>query len=118
MQTKDAVGRYGEELAARHLRTQGIEVVEQNWRCRQGELDIVGREGDVLVFCEVKTRSSMQFGLPAEAVGPEKAGRIRRLAAAWLAERRPAYGELRFDVVSVVRSPQGVALVEHLRGAF
>ncbi len=118
MAAKDAVGRYGEDVAARHLAAAGYEVLERNWRCRSGELDIVARHGDLLCFVEVKTRRGADFGGPADAVTPAKARRIRALAAAWLADRLPSYGELRFDVVGVRRSRSGPAQVEHLEGAF
>jgi putative endonuclease len=121
MHAKDAVGRYGEQLAAHHLRGAGLTLLARNWRCPEGELDIVAREGDVLVFCEVKTRSSAAFGWPAEAVGGAKAARLRRLAACYLAEQRPMsprgfWPAIRFDVVSVIHRQSGVAQVEHLRG--
>lgn len=118
MRAKDAVGRYGEDVAARHLIDAGLVVVVRNWRCTAGEIDIIAREGDVLVVCEVKTRSSPAYGLPAEAVGPVKARRLRGLAMRYLTAERPPYAELRFDVVSVLRQRRGPALVEHLRGAF
>jgi len=121
MHPKDAIGRYGEQLAAHHLRRTGLTLLARNWRCPEGELDIVARDGDVLVFCEVKTRSSTAFGWPAEAVGSAKAARLRRLAASYLAEQRPMtrggfWPDVRFDVVSVVQQRSGVAQVEHLRG--
>ncbi len=116
MRAKDGLGRYGEEVAARYLHERGYEIVERNWRCAQGELDIVARSGDTLVFVEVKTRSSVRYGTPAEAVTGVKLRRIRGLAAAWLAERRPPVAELRFDVVSVLRADRGAAQVEHLQG--
>lgn len=120
MRTKDAVGRFGEDLAARYLSESGLEVLERNWRCADGELDIVAREGDVLAFVEVKTRSTTAFGEPVEAVTPVKAARIHRLAMRWLAERRPGapWCPIRFDVVSVVRLAPGGPSVSHLRGAF
>jgi putative endonuclease len=123
MRAKDAVGKYGERVAARHLIDAGLHLMATNWRCAAGELDIIAREGEVLVFCEVKTRSSLAFGDPAEAVGPTKAARIRNLALLWLAQQRnlggPAYWpDLRFDVISVIRQPYGAATVRHLRGAF
>jgi putative endonuclease len=118
VRAKDAVGRYGEDVAVRHLQDAGLTVVARNWRCRAGELDVVAVEGGVLVFCEIKTRSSDRFGSPAEAVGPRKARRIRGLAQQWLAESGGWPGDLRFDVVSVLRQPRGAARVEHLRGAF
>jgi putative endonuclease len=111
------LGRYGEDVAVRHLHDQGLVILERNWRRRAGEIDIVARHGDVLVFCEVKTRRSDRFGSPVEAVTPRKLARMRVLAAAWLAERRPPYAaDLRFDVVSVLRPPSGPARVEHLQG--
>jgi putative endonuclease len=121
MRAKDAIGQYGQRVAERHLVDAGLTVVERNWRCADGELDLIATEGPVLVFCEVKTRSSMAYGDPAEAVLGEKALRLRRLALRWLAEQK-AYGdprywpELRFDVVSVLRQRQGAASVRHLRG--
>jgi len=112
------LGQWGEDLAVRHLQGQGFEVLDRNWRCRDGELDIVAREGRSIVFVEVKARSGLQYGEPAEAVTPIKARRIHGLATRWLAEQRPpGRWDLRFDVVSVLRTP-GLPEVLHLRGAF
>jgi putative endonuclease len=123
MRVKDAVGRFGEQTAARHLEAAGLTILERNWRPPsgselRGELDLVAREGAALVVVEVKTRSGTGFGTPAEAVTADKVRRVRRLAVAWLAAH-PGQGHafVRFDVVSVVRAPGGVT-VEHLRGAF
>jgi putative endonuclease len=113
-----AVGAYGERLAARHLMDTGMAILDRNWRCRDGEIDIIARDGDVLVFCEVKTRRGGGFGPPAEAVRPAKRRRLRRLAAQWLADTGVRPAEVRFDVLSVVPQPRGSALVEHVRGAF
>jgi len=77
-------------------------VVDRNWRCRSGELDLVVRLGGLVVFCEVKTRSSDAFGLPAEAVGRQKQQRIRMLAARWLEESPSPAAEIRFDVAAVL----------------
>jgi putative endonuclease len=115
---KDAIGRYGEDVAARHLLEAGFDVLARNWRCSAGEIDIVARDGDVVVICEVKTRSSTAFGLPAEAVTAKKAARLRQLALWWLREHPAGGSPVRFDVVSVLRSPRGAASVHHLRGAF
>ena len=121
MRAKDALGHYGQRSAERYLVESGLTVVERNWRCPDGELDLIATEGPVLVFCEVKTRSSTAYGDPAEAVLGAKALRLRRLALRWLAQQQ-AYGdprfwpELRFDVVSVLRAPRGPAKVRHLRG--
>ena len=118
MRAKDAVGHYGEDVAARHLTEAGLQIVARNWRCGEGEIDIVARDGDTLVICEVKTRSATGFGLPAEAVTRRKADRLRRLAYLWLLENPAGGAEVRFDVVSVLRQPVGAATVEHLRAAF
>lgn len=116
MQAKDAVGRYGEDVAARHLQEQGLVILERNWRCPAGEIDIVARDGRVLVVCEVKTRSGLGFGSPAEAITRRKAARLRRLAVQWLASRAVRPEEVRIDVVAVLRGERGAAHVEHLRG--
>jgi putative endonuclease len=114
-----ALGRCGEDLAAGWYEAHGYEVLARNWRCRAGELDIVARRDRLVVFCEVKARTSEGFGLPAEAVGPVKQGRLRRLAALWFADqagsrggRRPG-GPVRFDVASVLAGQ-----VEVIEGAF
>jgi putative endonuclease len=118
MRAKDGRGRYGESVAAQHLEANGFEVLDRNWRCSQGELDIVARDGAALVFVEVKTRSSTKYGEPAEAVDHRKARRLRRVAAAWLAAKRPPYyADMRFDVLSVLTPRSGPAQVTHLRGA-
>jgi putative endonuclease len=118
MRVKDAVGRFGEELAARHLQAAGLTLLDRNWRCRSGELDIVAADGDAIVFVEVKTRSGNGFGTPAEAVTARKLARLRRLAAQWLAEQPDGrrWADVRFDVVAVVRLAPGGPRVEHLRG--
>lgn len=112
-----ALGRYGEELAARLLRARGMTLLDRNWRCDAGELDLVLRDGDDLVVVEVKTRTSDACGTPHEAVHPEKLARLRRLAARWLAEHddaRPA--GVRVDLVAVLRPRRGPSVVEHVRG--
>jgi putative endonuclease len=123
MRVKDAVGRYGEQVAAEHLTAAGLVILERNWRCREGELDIIARDGAELVFVEVKTRSSLAFGAPAEAVSPTKSARIRQLALRYLMARREAgddasWSALRFDVVAVLRTTGNGPQVAHLRGAF
>src|SRR3954468_4654663 len=100
-QAKDAVGAYGERVALAHLVEQGMVVLDRNWRCRGGEIDLIVRDGTELVFVEVKTRRGGRFGTPAEAVGAAKVRRLRRLAAAWLAEAGLRAPTVRFDVVSV-----------------
>lgn len=118
MRAKDAVGAYGERVAADFLRDAGLTLLERNWRCPDGEIDLIAADGDVLVFCEVKTRSGLGFGYPAEAVVGAKAARIRRLATRWLATHESHWAEIRFDVISVLRQSRGAGSVTHLRGAF
>jgi putative endonuclease len=115
MRAKDAVGRYGERVAERFLVESGLVVLERNWRCPLGEIDIVARDGDCLVVCEVKTRTSVAYGHPAEAVTRAKAIRLRALAVEWVKARGVRPPEIRVDVVAVLRSPQGAAEVSHLR---
>ena len=111
-----ALGSYGERLAARYLEEQGLRVIDRNWRCAHGELDLVARDGDCLVFCEVKTRRSVRFGDPVEAVTRVKASRLRRLAAAWLRSHDEHGGRVRIDVVAILRPSSGPAVVRHVVG--
>jgi putative endonuclease len=113
-----AVGAYGERRAVELLVAVGMVLLDRNWRCPEGEIDIVARDGDVLVFCEVKTRRGDAYGTPAEAIVAMKARRLRRLAAQWMADHPVRPTEVRFDVVSVLPQRRGAARVEHLKGAF
>ncbi len=97
-----ALGIAGEDLAGAWYERRGYEVLARNWRCRRGELDLVLRRGATVVFCEVKTRSSLAFGSPFDAVTFDKRRRLRSLAAAWLEETGTRAPELRFDVAGVV----------------
>jgi putative endonuclease len=93
-------------------------IVARNWRCSSGEIDIIATDGPTIVFCEVKTRRSQRYGVPAEAVNPVKVRKLRALAATWLAVNPEMRGEVRFDLVSVWPQPAGPAHIEHLRGIF
>jgi putative endonuclease len=121
---RQRTGARAEELVARHLAAGGWEIVERNARTRYGELDIVARDGDALVFVEVKAgREGATLGpeRPILAVDRRKQQKVRRLATAWMAERRdvPAYAEIRFDAVGVTFDrADRVVDVEHLEGAF
>jgi putative endonuclease len=112
----DAVGRYGENVAARLLEAEGFRVLDRNWRSASGELDIVALDGTELVVVEVKTRRGDACGHPAEAVTALKLRRIRRLAAEWLAAHDVHPAGIRIDVVAVQVAGRGPARVEHLTG--
>ncbi|MEV6685136.1 YraN family protein [Streptomyces sp. NPDC051578] len=120
---QQALGRYGEELAVRRLTESGMTVIARNWRCRSGEIDIVARDGDCLVVCEVKTRRAGEAGQglfehPMAAVRPGKAERLRRLAGRWLADHGgPPPGGVRIDLVGILLPRRGAPVVEHVRGA-
>ena len=116
MRATEAVGRFGERVAADHLTAAGLEVLERNWRCDIGELDLVAADGDELVVVEVKTRRSATYGSPAEAVTWRKLARLRRLAAAWLAAHDAHPRSVRIDVVAVTVPRSGGPQVEHLKG--
>ena len=111
------LGGEGERLARDHLKSLGMEIVEMNYRYHHGEIDIIARDGETLVFCEVKSRLNDEFGEPEFALTPGKQQQIRRMAEAYLYERRIQEQECRFDVVTVrfmVRPPA----INHIRNAF
>ena len=108
-----ALGTNGEDLAAAWYEARGYEVVARNWRCREGELDLIVRYGRTYVFCEVKARTSDAFGVPAEAVTHTKRNRIRHLAARWLSEASSPARDIRFDVVAILGDD-----LEVIEGAF
>lgn len=108
-----ALGASGEDAVAAWYQERGYEILVRNWRCRDGELDLVVRSGRSLVFCEVKTRTTDAFGAPVEAVTQAKRARLRRLASRWLTEAPMRAQEIRFDVASVMGDR-----VEVLEGAF
>lgn len=105
-------------MAVEYLTGNGVVVLSRNWRCREGEVDLVATDGERLIVCEVKTRSGTGYGEPAEGVTPAKAARIRRVAAEWLRAHRVGWCEIRFDVLAVLCPPGGPVTIEHLRGAF
>jgi putative endonuclease len=121
---RQSMGRRAERLVAQRLAAAGWEIVERNARTRFGELDIVARDGTTLVFVEVKAgRQGAAFGpeRPVLAVDARKQRQVRRLATAWMAERRdaPPYRQIRFDAVGVSFDRAGRAVeVEHIRAAF
>ncbi|MBB5155526.1 YraN family protein [Saccharopolyspora phatthalungensis] len=115
---RHALGVEGERLAAALLERRGLTVLDRNWQCPQGELDIVATDGDTVVCCEVKARSGVDYGGPIYAIGPEKMNRIRGVARSWLAARDLVGCRVRFDVVSVLWPPGKRPCIKHLEGAF
>ena len=118
--SRHRLGRAGEDIAAAHLVRLGYEVIARNHRTRFGELDVVAFDGETLVFCEVKTRRHGS-GEPWESLHDHKRGRVRKMAAAWLAETtdRPYSAELRFDAIGIVFDARGKLLaLDHVQDAF
>lgn len=115
---KDELGRRGEQLVAEHLRAAGYRVVDRNWRCPAGELDLIALDGDVLVVVEVKTRSSRAWGDPLEAVDRRKLTRLCVLAGRWR-RAHPAVRtrRTRIDLVGVLLAAGAEPVVDHLKGA-
>lgn len=109
-------GERGEALAARYLESQGLTVLSKNWRCPEGELDLVLTDGRILIVCEVKTRTSDNYGTPAEAVDNAKAGRIRRLARRWRNDYHVAHVKTRHDIVAIVWPPGETPHINHFKG--
>jgi putative endonuclease len=112
------LGRAAEDLAAAYLESIQLVVLSRNWRCREGELDIVATDCRRLIVVEVKARSSGAFGPPAQAVTPRKIARIQAATNAWLRRYRMGWCPVRFDVVSVLWPPSAAPRLHHLRGAF
>ena len=114
---RKATGGYGEARAARYLTEEhGMVVLDRNWRCELGELDLVLRDGQVLVFCEVKTRRDDRFGSPLEAVTEQKVARIRRLAARWMQDHDVRARDVRIDIMGIRLDRSGDARFDHVRG--
>jgi putative endonuclease len=113
---KDSLGRSGEQEAVEYLERAGLRILDRNWRCAEGEIDIVAAERQVLVICEVKTRSSTRYGSPLEAISPRKRARLRRLAIRWLVAHGVLFDEVRIDVIGLVRDQSGSYQLEHVRG--
>jgi len=113
---KDDLGRRGEQAAVEYLESAGLRILDRNWRCAEGEIDIVAAEGRVLVICEVKTRSGTGYGSPLEAITRSKRARLRRLAIRWLVAHGVLFDEVRIDVIGLVRDESGHYQLEHVRG--
>jgi len=116
MRQQDALGRQGEQLAAEYLERIGFRILDRNYRCSRGEIDIVAADRRMLVACEVKTRSDVRYGTPIEAVTSQKLRRLRHLAVHWALAHGLTFDGLRVDIVGVLRSASGEFKIEHVRG--
>lgn len=117
-QDRKALGQRGEDAAAAFLERIGMTLVERNWRCQAGEIDIVALDGQTVVLCEVKTRRTATKGTPEEAVTPAKRRRYAKLAAAYLQHLGDDCVAVRFDVITILVIAENRALLRHHRGAF
>lgn len=113
MARKDELGRRGEQVAVRHLERAGWVILDRNWRCPGGEIDIVAARGSTLAIVEVKTRTTHRFGTPLEAVTPTKLARLRMLAGQWREAHKTPGLTVRIDVVSVTVPVDAPAIIEH-----
>jgi len=111
-------GQLGEQMALRQLYRQGYDILERNFRCRAGEIDLIGYDGPVLAFIEVKTRGSSDYGTPAEALTVEQQQRISRAAATYRRSRRLEHLSFRFDILAVDLSAGGQPTFKLIRNAF
>ena len=118
MLTRAEIGALGEQLAADHLAELGLRILARNWRCRYGELDVIAADTttNTVVFVEVKTRSGDGFGGLAQAVTEQKARRLRRLAAMWLATQEQRWTAVRIDVIGVRIGRRRTPEISHLQG--
>jgi putative endonuclease len=116
MATKDELGKQGEQLAVTYLEARGMKIIDRNWRCRRGEIDIIAEDGPNLVVVEVKTRSGRSHGTALESVSAKKLARLRTLAASWLATQTRTFDAVRVDVIALERFAGSFAL-RHVRGA-
>ncbi|MDJ0357081.1 YraN family protein [Paenarthrobacter sp. PH39-S1] len=116
MRAKDLLGRGGEMLAADVLEDRGIRVIDRNWRCPRGEIDLVAIDSETLVIAEVKTRRSLRFGHPFEAITPAKLTRLRTLGVLWSRDHCIFPAALRIDAIAVLGCGDGEPVLEYLKG--
>lgn len=114
---KHVLGLYGEKVAGQYLQSLGYEILERNWRCPLGEIDIIVRDHARYVFVEVKTRNGAGFGHPFEAITEIKVGRLRKLVGEWCRSRQLSGIDVRIDAVSVMVN-RGKVELEHLKQVF
>ncbi len=115
MGAKDVLGKEGEQAAVSYLESRGFRILDRNWRCAEGEIDIVAADRRTFVVCEVKTRSGTRYGTPLDAVGHRKRRRLRRLAALWLSAHGVRFDQIRIDVLGLLCDGAGGFTIEHVR---
>jgi putative endonuclease len=113
---KDVLGKEGEQAAVTYLEGRGFRILDRNWRCADGEIDVVAVDRHTLVVCEVKTRTATRHGTPVEAVSRAKQRRLRRLAVQWLSAHGIRFEQIRIDVVGLLRDGAEGFTIEHVRG--
>jgi putative endonuclease len=117
MHAKNVLAREGEDAVASYLQERGFRILDRNWRCPEGQLDIVAAERDSLVVCEVKTRSGTRYGTPLEAMSQSRKNRLRQMAVQWLTAHGMRFDQIRIDIVGLLREGTGGFTIEHIRGA-
>jgi putative endonuclease len=117
MTPKQFIGKYGEDLSAKYLQDRGYQIIERNWRCNFGEIDLIAKDNNRIVFVEVKTRNGSGYGHPFEAITALKVSRMRKLAAQWCAENKSAGSKVRMDAIAVLIH-NGKVAIEHLKQVF
>ncbi|OMF51351.1 YraN family protein [Paenibacillus peoriae] len=115
---RKAKGAMGEEAAALFLENLGYRIIERNWRCRSGEIDLIAKQEHILVFIEVRSRSSSKYGTPAESVTARKIAQVRQTAAVYLHMNGIGEAPIRFDMISAQLTDEKAVVTDHLIGAF
>lgn len=118
MSCDHTLGKLGEQLAAEHLQAHGYNILHRNWKAGRKEVDIIAERGGVVVFAEVKTRSSKFFGMPEEAVGWKKEEHLRKVAERWLERHGSGVRDIRFDILSIFALPGCDPEILHLEDVF
>ena len=112
------LGDWGEEQARNYLESEGLVILDKNYRCKLGEIDLIALDGDYLVFIEVKTRTSTAYGFPVEAIGPRKQKKYIQMASVYTKQKGLHGISFRFDVVEVMVRRQGQPAINHISNAF
>lgn len=118
MGKKDELGIWGERIATEYLQAEGYRIVDQRWRCRLGEIDIIATCGQTTCFVEVKTRRTVSFGHPLEAIDSKKLSRLRQLAGLWCETNKTLASKIRIDAVGIVGDGVKVHSLDHRQGVF